>query len=627
MRSRKLLALIFTLLAIAPALAGYMTLLGAGVGSIAPVVSWVSTTDPTFPSSSLTFSRTSLATMFDSTGKLTYAPNNLLLQSNTFSNAAWTKQNVTLTNANAVSDPVGGTDATTVTATAGGGAAQLYFTFSATTAPNVIQAIWIKRRTGSGAITLVINGSSKSLAVNGSWQFLSGSGDPGTGPYFFQLTFATSGDAVDIYAASNSAVTYETTPRTADQVITTSSAYYGPRIDYDPNTLAVKGLLIEEARTNLVLNSGALTGAEWSTSTTTIGSDATVDLTGATAVRLTASSGLAVHQIFSTVANVSVTNGTTYVASWNLKAGTHRYLNVQLGSSANWSAAVFDLNGTSDTTATQTGSATDTAVSGSAKYMGNGWFRVSLKFTAGATESRYAVVTFVGAATGNTFGTFGNVAWTAAGTETVYIGQPQNEAGPFATSYIPTAAASVTRAADVVQFTGPASVAALQAASGSAIVQMADVYANTAAGAVVVLGGNNATAYPLGLSTSAARTYNGSTALNAANAMTLTSPFRVGIAWGASSRSLVGNGGTVATDAGGNWSGQTAYYLGSYGGASLFPNGHYTSFAIYNQRLSDATLQAKSVVGASYAANDNVNPFAPQFAANDNLPVHWRIAL
>ena len=62
MHSRKLLALIFSLLAIAPALAGYMTLLGAGVGSIQPVASWVSTTDPTFPSSSLTYSGTSLAT-------------------------------------------------------------------------------------------------------------------------------------------------------------------------------------------------------------------------------------------------------------------------------------------------------------------------------------------------------------------------------------------------------------------------------------------------------------------------------------------------------------------------------------------------------------------------------------
>jgi hypothetical protein len=38
----------------------------------------------------------------------------------------------------------------------------------------------------------------------------------------------------------------------------TSTAYYGPRFDYDPKTLAPKGLLIEEQRTNLVLNSDTI---------------------------------------------------------------------------------------------------------------------------------------------------------------------------------------------------------------------------------------------------------------------------------------------------------------------------------------------------------------------------------
>jgi len=122
MRSRKLLALLFCLITF-PAIAGYMTLLGAGVGSIAPVVSWVSTTDPTFPSSSLTYSGPSLSTMFDSTGKLTYRPNNLLTYSNTFSNAAWSSLNGGTGTAPTVtsgqSDPLGGTAAFRVQAARG----------------------------------------------------------------------------------------------------------------------------------------------------------------------------------------------------------------------------------------------------------------------------------------------------------------------------------------------------------------------------------------------------------------------------------------------------------------------------------------------------------------------------
>jgi len=38
----------------------------------------------------------------------------------------------------------------------------------------------------------------------------------------------------------------------------TSTAYYGPRFDYDPVTLQPKGLLIEEQRTNLLLNTSVL---------------------------------------------------------------------------------------------------------------------------------------------------------------------------------------------------------------------------------------------------------------------------------------------------------------------------------------------------------------------------------
>jgi len=98
------------------------------------------------------------------------------------------------------------------------------------------------------------------------------------------------------------------------------------------------------------------------------------------------------------------------------------------------------------------------------------------------------------------------------------------------------------------------------------------------------------------------------------------------VATDASGRTIVANGGTVSTD--GNKaapSAVTSADLGAVNGGTFPINGPVKSFAIYNQRLPDATLQAKSVVGASYAANDNGIRYA--FADNDNLPIHWRVAL
>ena len=410
MRSRKLLALIFSLLAIAPALAGYMTLLGAGVGSIQLAASWVSTTDPTFPSSSLTYSGPSLSTMFDSTGKLTYKPNNLLTYSNTFNNAAWTKSNVTVSSG--VADPFGGTNAFTLTATSAGGYLQQIITTTPST--NVLTSFWIRRRTGSGNVRLNATVSNPIQAVTGTWtQFYTTQPSNGSGLAWNGILFDTGGDAVDVYVATTSAVTYETTPRTADQVITTSAAYYGPRIDYDPNTLAVKGLLIEEARTNLLLNSKA---------------DGT---------------NLATQ-------NVTVT------------------------------AQAYTLSFYGTGTVTLSGASTAGPAVGAGAFPA----RQTLTFTPSA----------------------GTLTLTVSGT----VQYAQLEAGSFSTSYIPTAAASVTRAADVVQFTG-AALTALQGSAGSVIIQSISEASSSPAAITNVIKGTNSILYRD--TTGKVGTTNGTTAL------------------------------------------------------------------------------------------------------------------
>lgn len=221
----------------------------AGKRSIAPAVQANFTTSSS-PPSWLTHARPSPATMFDGTGKLTYAPNNLLVQSSNFGDAAWSKSNASV--AGGVADPVGGANAFTMTATAGNG--QIYQTFTGD-GSKVMQTIWVRRRTGTGDIQLYLPGANN-LAVTSSWQQFAVTGNP-SGTFYFELNIVTAGDAIDIYAATQSAVTYEIAPRPQDQVITTSAAYYGPRFDTDPATLLPRGLLIEESRTNLLANAKA----------------------------------------------------------------------------------------------------------------------------------------------------------------------------------------------------------------------------------------------------------------------------------------------------------------------------------------------------------------------------------
>jgi hypothetical protein len=444
MRSRKFLALLFCLVTF-PAIAGYMTLLGAGVGNISPTVSWVAGADA-FPSSILTIARASNATYFNSSGILSTAGNDTA------------------------------------------------------------------------------------------------------------------------------------------------------RIDYDPNTLAVKGLLIEEARTNYAVQSTGLTTATWALQNATRAIGATSPDGTANALTLTSSGG-SIAQLYQNLTGAptgAVTN------SIFVRAGTSPYIWLQ----------VFD-NVTSSIVYVRTSDMTITSTTGGATssitMLSNGWYRLTIGRTIAVAGAYLAFG--VADASGSTVST-------AAYTGLFY--GPDHGAGSFDTSYIPTAAASVTRAADVVQFTGPA-LTALQGAAASILVEVGGV---PAYGEIV---GSNQLRMQVD---PAAPYYNGYYApdnlIINPSAGALSTTFRAGSAWSASGKRAALNGLALASNNNAATPITGAVTLGSTLG-TYYINSWVKSFAIYNQRLPDAALQAKSVVGASYAANDNGIRYA--FANNDNLPIHWRIAL
>jgi hypothetical protein len=103
--------------------------------------------------------------------------------------------------------------------------------------------------------------------------------------------------------------------------------------------------------------------------------------------------------------------------------------------------AIFNL--TNGTIVSNTGGGTASIVD-----YGNGWYRVSLTLTAAATATGYW---------GNGLAKNGIITFTSDGTS-IYMWGLQLEAGAYATSYIPTLGAAVTRGADSCSKTGISSL-------------------------------------------------------------------------------------------------------------------------------------------------------------------------
>lgn len=254
-------------------------------------------------------------------------------------------------------------------------------------------------------------------------------GDGNSGIYIYGAQLSNSG-SLDPYVP---------TPGAAPS----STAYYGPRFDYDPVTLAAKGILIEEQRTNLTTYSGDPTNAVWAVAAAAKTSTNNADPFGTnTALLFTADGTNAAHYI-QQGPSISFTSGTSYTQSIWVKAGTVDRIQLTFGSPAFGASqyANFYLSGAGSATASVGGTASITQYA-------NGWYRIAFTATATATTSIQSIFVSV-----ITSGTDGRVpSNTSAGT--FLAAGAQLEAGAFATSYIPTVASQVTRSADLASITG-----------------------------------------------------------------------------------------------------------------------------------------------------------------------------
>lgn len=212
-------------------------------------------------------------------------------------------------------------------------------------------------------------------------------------------------------------------------VLTTASANTA-RFDYDPVTLQAKGILLEESRTNQILQSAAFDNVAWAKSNVTVtpNNDIAPDGTmSADLLSFAGTNGAYCQQ------STGVTSGTTYTFSFFAK-GTQIVSRTDgaLGGGSG-SGIVFNL--TNGTFTNASGQYTNVIIT----YVGSGFYRCSFSKTAGETGSG----TF---AIDNPNGFYTSV----AGSCTLWGAQV--EQGSSVTSYIPTTTTNVPRSADNLSF-------------------------------------------------------------------------------------------------------------------------------------------------------------------------------
>jgi hypothetical protein len=203
-----------------------------------------------------------------------------------------------------------------------------------------------------------------------------------------------------------------------------------PRLDYT-NSSCPK-LLLEPQRTNVVTYSQQFEHPDWSAANITVTANAIASPDGTTNADKIEST-----TTVNSYVNQSTSNVGAYTHSVYAKAGNVSSFTILWASYNGGKAATFNLSNGTATTEGATVSATITNV-------GNGWYRC----TTTDTSANYIVLI-----------SLNNVSNTAISIGSyIYLWGAQAESGAYATSYIPTTSAAVTRVADAAEKTGISSL-------------------------------------------------------------------------------------------------------------------------------------------------------------------------
>lgn len=204
-----------------------------------------------------------------------------------------------------------------------------------------------------------------------------------------------------------------------------------PRIEYDSDG-NLKGLLIEEQRTNLHPKSGELTNWTYSNNLFKYEDVTTAPDGTNTADSLVPTTELSSH--FTGLPQSISTGSGSETFSVFVKANGYSKIKLYLANQSGNNNQLFDISeGTLGTSGSD-------LLNKSIESMGNGWYRCSITYTSTKTIPYPSVALLAD-----------NYSNTSAGdgVKGIYIWGAQIESGSFPTSYIPTSGSTVTRNADV----------------------------------------------------------------------------------------------------------------------------------------------------------------------------------
>ncbi len=338
-----------------------------------------------------------------------------------------------------------------------------------------------------------------------------------------------------------------------------------------------RGLLIEESRQNLLLQSRDMTTASWTkTDVTPTRNQVGIDGVANTACLMTeGSAGTAT----TTQNGAAVTAGSTITASIVVKRGNTDWVVLLAWDGTDGGRTWFNLATGAKGTTGALGAGTNN--SGTITNLGGGWYRLTHTTTPNGV---YTVprMDFRSAAADNS--------GTRVSGATYIVDCAQLEVGAFATSIIPTTTTALVRASDSASMTGTAFSSWFNASAGTFVVE-ADLLQTPSAAARYVNVGNSSV-FDLIISTGRQGQLKAATTFpTTVNLATIGAVFKLAGAYDGTGNSVVLNGGTVAGDASVP-SGNFNMYIGSNQAGSGFANSHIRSLRYYPTRLANATLQS-----------------------------------